>query len=143
MAWCAICAGRVYERRYAGAVILYAVYATSIGALSEVWGEVQLAAGATERLVEILQVEPVIQPPANPKSLPQPPQGHIANDNVTFHYPTRPEISALSGFSLCDTGRDRGIGRRAGAGKSTVPIIVAFMTRKTGVSALMMWPCRT
>ena len=105
-----------------GQFILYAVLcATSIGALSEVWGEVQLAAGATERLVEILQVEPVILPPANPKSLPQPPRGHIAFDNVTFQYPTRPEISALSGFSLAVTpGETVALVGASGAGKSTV-----------------------
>ena len=105
-----------------GQFILYAVLcATSIGALSEVWGEVQLAAGATERLVEILQVEPVILPPANPKPLPQPSQGHIAFDNVTFQYPTRPEISALSGFSLAVTpGETVALVGASGAGKSTV-----------------------
>ena len=90
-----------------GQFILYAAScATSIGALSEVWGEVQLA-GATERLVEILDVEPVIQPPVNPKLLPQPARGEIGFDGVTFHYPTRPEISALSGFSLAGAFRVR------------------------------------
>lgn len=105
-----------------GQFILYAVLcATSIGALSEVWGEVQLAAGATERLVEILEVEPVIQPPANPQSLPQPTQGRIAFDEVTFQYPTRPEISALSGFSLAVTpGETVALVGASGAGKSTV-----------------------
>ena len=105
-----------------GQFILYAVLcATSIGALSEVWGEVQLAAGATERLVEILDVEPVIQPPANPKLLPQPARGEIAFDGVTFHYPTRPEISALSGFSLAVApGETVALVGASGAGKSTV-----------------------
>lgn len=105
-----------------GQFILYAVLcATSVGALSEVWGEVQLAAGATERLVEILQVEPVIQPPANPKLLPQPARGEIAFDGVTFHYPTRPEISALSGFSLAVApGETVALVGASGAGKSTV-----------------------
>ena len=105
-----------------GQFILYAVLcATSIGALSEVWGEVQLAAGATERLVEILDVEPVIQPPANPKLLPQPARGEIAFDGVTFHYPTRPEISALSSFSLTVApGETVALVGASGAGKSTV-----------------------
>ena len=129
-----------------GQFILYAVLcATSIGALSEVWGEVQLAAGATERLVEILQVEPVIQPPANPQSLPQPPQGHIAFDNVTFQYPTRPEISA-GGFSLAVTPGETValVGASQGTGKSTVfELLSRFMIRKTAISALMVSPCQT
>ena len=105
-----------------GQFILYAVLcATSIGALSEVWGEVQLAAGATERLVEILDVEPVIQSPVNPQLLPQPARGEIAFDGVTFHYPTRPEISALSGFSLAVApGETVALVGASGAGKSTV-----------------------
>ena len=69
-----------------GQFILYAVLcATSHRCLVGSVGRGQLAAGATERLVEILQVEPVILPPAIPKSLPQPPQGHIAFDGVTFN----------------------------------------------------------
>ncbi len=105
-----------------GQFILYAVLcATSIGALSEVWGEVQLAAGASERLVEILDVVPVIQPPANPKLLPQPARGKIAFDDVTFHYPTRPEASALSGFTLAVApGETVALVGASGAGKSTV-----------------------
>ena len=105
-----------------GQFILYAVLcATSIGALSEVWGEVQLAAGATERLVEILNVEPAINAPENPLSLPQPTQGNIVFDDVTFQYPTRPEISALSGFSLQVTpGETVALVGASGAGKSTV-----------------------
>ena len=105
-----------------GQFILYAVLcATSIGALSEVWGEVQLAAGATERLVEILQVEPEIKAPANPQALPSPTGGHIHFDQVTFQYPTRPEISALDGFSLqVAPGETIALVGASGAGKSTV-----------------------
>ena len=102
--------------------ILYAVLcATSIGALSEVWGEVQLAAGATERLIEILQVEPEIKAPENPKTLPQPTQGRIRFDGVTFQYPTRPHISALEGFDLAvSSGETVALVGASGAGKSTV-----------------------
>ena len=102
--------------------ILYAVLcATAIGALSEVWGEVQLAAGATERLIEILEVEPEIQAPTNPKALPQPTQGHISFANITFQYPTRPDVSALDGFSLdVAPGETVALVGASGAGKSTV-----------------------
>ena len=102
--------------------IIYAVLcATSIGALSEVWGEVQLAAGATERLVEILQVTPQITPPPNPVAIAQPVRGLIGFDNVSFSYPTRPEISALNGFSLSvSPGETVALVGASGAGKSTV-----------------------
>lgn len=105
-----------------GQFIIYAVLcATSIGALSEVWGEVQLAAGATERLVEILQVTPQITPPPNPVAIAQPVRGLIGFDNVSFSYPTRPEISALNGFSLSvSPGETVALVGASGAGKSTV-----------------------
>jgi ATP-binding cassette subfamily B protein len=105
-----------------GQFIIYAVLcATSIGALSEVWGEVQLAAGATERLVEILQVTPQITPPLNPVAIAQPVRGLIGFDNVSFSYPTRPEISALNGFSLSvSPGETVALVGASGAGKSTV-----------------------
>jgi ATP-binding cassette subfamily B protein len=105
-----------------GQFILYAVLcATSIGALSEVWGEVQLAAGATERLVEILQVEPDIKAPENPQSLAQPAKGSIRFEDITFQYPTRPDISALAGFSLAvNPGETVALVGASGAGKSTV-----------------------
>ena len=105
-----------------GQFIIYSVLcATSIGALSEVWGEVQLAAGATERLVEILQVTPQITPPPNPVAIAQPVRGLIGFDNVSFSYPTRPEISALNGFSLSvSPGETVALVGASGAGKSTV-----------------------
>ena len=101
--------------------ILYAVLcAASIGALSEVWGEVQLAAGATERLVEILQVQPEIKAPAKPFAMPKP-QGAIAFENICFAYPTRPNIRALNGFSLkVAEGETVALVGASGAGKSTV-----------------------
>ena len=105
-----------------GQFIIYAVLcATSVGALAEGWGEVQLAAGATERLVEILQVTPQITPPPNPVAIAQPVRGLIGFDNVSFSYPTRPEISALNGFSLSvSPGETVALVGASGAGKSTV-----------------------
>ncbi|MGI9439893.1 MAG: ABC transporter transmembrane domain-containing protein [Parvibaculales bacterium] len=101
--------------------ILYAVLcAVSIAALSEVWGEVQLAAGATERLVEILHVQPEIKAPPNPRPMPAP-RGAIAFENICFEYPTRPNIRALNNFSLTIApGETVALVGASGAGKSTV-----------------------
>jgi ATP-binding cassette subfamily B protein len=105
-----------------GQFILYAVLcATSIGALSEVWGDVQLAAGATERLVEILNVEPQIWAPANPKVLPANVDGRVTFDKVKFSYPTRPNRAALHEFTMDITaGETVALVGPSGAGKSTV-----------------------
>ncbi len=74
------------------AFVFYAiVVAGSVGALSEVYGELQRAAGATERLMELLAVRAEITAPADPVALPKPPRGHISFDAVTFRYPARPE----------------------------------------------------
>ena len=105
-----------------GQFVLYAVIlASSAGALSELWGEVQRAAGATERLMEILATAPVIRPPAAPQRLPQPLQGRVEFAAVTFRYPTRLEHAALQDFSLIVTpGEAVALVGPSGAGKSTV-----------------------
>ncbi|MEP2827991.1 ABC transporter transmembrane domain-containing protein [Parvibaculum sp.] len=101
--------------------ILYAVFAASaLAALSEIWGDMQMAAGATERLVEILDVEPLIAAPENPVPIPQA-QGEIVFGNVTFSYPSRPGISALHDYSLTvSPGETVALVGPSGAGKSTV-----------------------
>ncbi|MCP5432155.1 MAG: ATP-binding cassette domain-containing protein [Alphaproteobacteria bacterium] len=102
--------------------ILYAVLvASATGALSEVWGDVQRAAGATERLMELLAVEPQIASPAVPAPLPSPPPGALAFEAVTFRYPSRPEVAALERFSLAvRPGETVALVGPSGAGKSTV-----------------------
>jgi ATP-binding cassette subfamily B protein len=104
-----------------GAFILYAVIvASGLGALSEVWGEVQQAAGALERIVEILETTPQVSPPANPLPLPAP-RGEVEFDNVTFEYPQRPGIPALKGFTLrVRPGETVALVGPSGAGKTTV-----------------------
>ena len=105
-----------------GQFVLYAVFlASSIGALSEVWGDVQRAAGATERLMEILSMQPDIRAPAIPRPVEQPAKGAIGFENVTFHYPSRPGDAALIDFSLhLDPGEAIAMVGPSGAGKTTV-----------------------
>ncbi|MBT5859914.1 MAG: ATP-binding cassette domain-containing protein [Alphaproteobacteria bacterium] len=104
------------------AFVFYAVMvAGAVGALSEVVGDLQRAAGATERLMELLDAEPDIAAPENPKKLPEPPLGAITFDDVTFAYPTRPEISALKNFSIdVKPGETVALVGPSGAGKTTV-----------------------
>jgi ATP-binding cassette subfamily B protein len=102
--------------------ILYAVFlASSVGALSEVWGDMQRAAGATERLIEILETEPEIRAPEHPILLPAPSRGAVSIENVTFRYPARPEVLALSDVSLdVRPGEAIALVGPSGAGKSTM-----------------------
>ncbi len=102
--------------------VIYAVMvAGSVGALSEIWGELQRAAGATERLVELLEAEDTVQDPASPASLPEKVLGKVEFDNVVFHYPSRPGQAALEGVSLTvEPGETVALVGPSGAGKTTI-----------------------
>ena len=102
--------------------VMYALMsAVALAAVAEVWGDVQLAAGAAERLFELLSVEPEIEIAKNPVALPQPPTGLVEFDAVDFRYPTRPEVEALADFGFrADPGETIAIVGPSGAGKSTV-----------------------
>lgn len=104
------------------AFVFYAVMvAGSVGSLSEVYGDLQRAAGATERLMELLATESKITAPAVPADMPEPPRGAVRLEDVTFKYPTRPEIAALSAFSLSVAPGERiALVGPSGAGKTTV-----------------------
>jgi ATP-binding cassette subfamily B protein len=104
-----------------GQFLLYAVYvAIAAASLSEMWGEVQRAAGAMERLVELQNAQPTIESPPHPVALPSPGRGEIRFDHVTFRYPSRPESKALDDFDLAvRAGETIAFVGPSGAGKST------------------------
>jgi ATP-binding cassette subfamily B protein len=117
------------------AFVFYAVIvATSIGAVSEVAGELQRAAGATERLLELLDTVPEIAAPADPLSLPEPSPATVALEQVTFAYPSRPNDPALNSVSLkVKAGERVALVGPSGAGKTTVfQLLLRFYDPQSG-----------
>ncbi|MDO5642064.1 MAG: ABC transporter transmembrane domain-containing protein [Paracoccus sp. (in: a-proteobacteria)] len=102
--------------------VIYAVLvAGAVGALSEIWGELQRAAGATERLAELLEARDSLADPADPVALPRPVRGEVALEGVSFSYPSRPGHSALSDLNLTiRPGETVALVGPSGAGKTTV-----------------------
>jgi ATP-binding cassette subfamily B protein len=118
-----------------GQFLFYAIIVgSSTAGLTEIWGSLLQAAGATERLTELLSTEPRITRPADPISLPIPSSGTVTFDNVTFDYPSRPTQAALSEFSLdVRSGETVALVGPSGAGKSTVfQLILDFYQPTTG-----------
>jgi ATP-binding cassette subfamily B protein len=109
----------------AGTLVQFVIYAVmvagSVAALSEIWGELQRAAGATERLVELLNAHDDVTDPAAPAPVPNPARGAIAFEDVNFRYPSRPGILALDSVSFdVKPGETVALVGPSGAGKTTV-----------------------
>jgi ATP-binding cassette subfamily B protein len=130
---------QVLEGRMTGgeltAFLFYAVLMSANGAaVAELWGDMKRAAGAAERLVEILGERPTITAPAIPTPMPEPPLGRIVFDDVGFNYPARPDRSAVAGLSFTvEPGETVALVGPSGAGKSTIfQLVLRFYDPQRG-----------
>ncbi|BAV98726.1 ABC transporter transmembrane domain-containing protein [Lysobacter enzymogenes] len=116
-----VVAGRLTGGTLAQFVLYALIGGGSIGALAEVWNDLQRAAGGMGRIGELLSERSAVQPPGQPTALPQPVRGEVVFDQVGFHYPQRPDLPALQDFSLhVNPGETVALVGPSGAGKSTV-----------------------
>ena len=129
-----VVAGRLSAGQLSAFVFYAIIVAGAVGTISEVIGDLQRAAGATERLFELLAVEPAIRTPANPIPMPANGRGTVAFDNVTFHYPSRPDAPALAAFALEVRESEKvALVGPSGAGKTTVfQLLLRFYDPQSG-----------
>ena len=114
-------AGSMTGGQLASFVIYAALVAGGVGTMAEMWGDVMRAAGATERLLELLQTKPTIAEAAAPQALPQPRQAAIRFEQVVFRYPARPQTAALDDITLdIAPGESVALVGPSGAGKTTL-----------------------
>ncbi len=129
-----VLAGRMSAGELSAFVFYAFIVASGAGTVSEVWGEIQRAAGATERLMELLDAQPEIEAPPNPVALPARLRGRVVLQAVRFVYPTRPDSVALDDFSLeIEPGERIALVGPSGAGKSTVmALLLRFYDPQAG-----------
>ncbi len=129
-----VLAGHLTAGQLSAFVFYAAIVASSAGVVSEVWGEIQRAAGATERLMELLDVLPALAVAAPPLRLPARVTGTIRFDEVVFAYPTRPDTLALGPVSFTISPGERvALVGPSGAGKSTVfALLLRFYDPRSG-----------
>lgn len=129
-----VIAGDMSKGTLAQFVVYALIVGGSVGALAEVWNDLQRSAGGMGRITELLQETPDIVAPAQPRSLPSPLRGDIRFDNLVFHYPSRPDLPALDGFDLqISPGETVALVGPSGAGKSTVfSMLLRFHDAQSG-----------
>jgi ATP-binding cassette subfamily B protein len=130
-----VVAGRISAGQLSAFVFYAVIVAGAVGTISEVFGDLQRAAGATERLFELLAVEPSIRAPERPVPLPRPATGTVDFEHVMFRYPSRPDTPALDDFSLgVAAGEKVALVGPSGAGKTTVfQMLLRFYDPQSGV----------
>ena len=133
-----VAAGDISGGTIIGFILGAGLVAGSLGALTEVYGELLRGAGAASRLAELLSAEPEISAPTRPEKLPSPARGGLSFRNVTFRYPARPETAALTDFSLeIEPGETVAIVGPSGAGKSTIfQLVERFYDPQSGTIRL-------
>jgi ATP-binding cassette subfamily B protein len=133
-----ILAGRITAGELSAFVFYSIIVASAVGAISETWGELQRGAGAAERILELLATEPAVRSPPDPQPLPLPARGEVSFENVTFHYPSRPDTPALDRLTLeVAPGEKLALVGPSGAGKTTVfQLLLRFYDPTSGTIRL-------
>lgn len=133
-----VIAGRITGGELASFVFYSIIVGAAVGSVSEVWGELQRAAGAAERILELLASRSHILPPVKPAALPSPVKGSLQLDNVVFAYPSRLSQPALRGLNLqVEAGETLALVGPSGAGKSTLfDLLLRFYDPQQGAIRL-------